>query len=178
MNKRVLRRLFSKLIGIILFILFVIIANYLIAFINEPLFTVIVETLNDSLLILILLSFLYLGKEIFEILEFPYNIPYPIFSAAASVLLLYFLFSLLESINMNPEITEAILLVKYISYLLVIVVVLIVGYLDIISRSRPLPEFKREKPKKVIKKVKKPKKKAKKKQKKKVKKKKAKKKKK
>ncbi|MBT3984927.1 hypothetical protein HOD38_03305 [archaeon] len=155
MHKLVLRRLFSKLIGIILFILFVIIANYLITYINEPLFTIIVETLNDSLLILVLLSFLYLGKEIFEILEFPYNIPYPIFSAAASVLLMYFLFSLLESINMNPEITEVILLVKYLAYLLVIVIVLAVGYTDILSRRRPLPKLKREEPKKVVKKAKK-----------------------
>ncbi len=56
---------------------------------------------------------------------------------------------------MNPEITEVILLVKYLAYLLVIVIVLAVGYTDILSRRRPLPKLKREEPKKVVKKAKK-----------------------
>jgi len=153
-HKKLIWTILSKVIGVILFVLAVIIANYLIPIINSEVYTQVINVLNANLIFLIVIMIFFMLKDIFEILPFPFNIPYPIFNAIATVFFIYFVFSILKYINITPEVTTVIKLLEFIVYPLVFLIIIILGYIDIFSPKKKvrLKKPTRLKPKKVEKK--------------------------
>ena len=105
--------------------------------------------INANLLIIIVIALFYLVKDMLEILPFPFNLLYPIANVIASVILIYFIFELLLLINIMPALTSTLLLVKYVLYVLVGIIVLIVGYWDIFSKREKFKKIKVKQKKKL-----------------------------
>jgi hypothetical protein len=149
MKKLILTTLFRKSLGIIIFLLAVLIANYLTTIFPDPIFLQIMSIINANLLIIIVIALFYLVKDMLEILPFPFNLLYPIANVIASVILIYFIFELLLLINIMPALTSTLLLVKYVLYVLVGIIVLIVGYWDIFSKREKFKKIKVKQKKKL-----------------------------
>jgi len=143
MKKLILNTLFRKSLGIIIFLLAVLIANYLTTIFPDPIFIQIMGIINANLLIIILISLFYLAKDMLEILPYPFNLLYPIANVIASIILIYLIFEILFLINIVPDLTPTLLLVRNVLYVLVGIIVLIVGYWDIFSKRRREQEPKK-----------------------------------
>ena len=129
--------LISGLIGIIFFLIMLIILNYIAVHISSPLFSGFVDLLYANAALIIIFSVLFMFGNIFATFVFPFNLPFPILNAVASVLLVSFILSIMGFINSFYAlgIGTSLELVKLILYPLTFVVVLIAGlYLDILRK--------------------------------------------
>jgi hypothetical protein len=89
------RIIISRLIGLLVFIILLGIANIIAGLVNQNTFNDIINFLNSNFRLVLLFSILFLIGEIFNNLEFPFDLPAPIFNAFGAVLLTEFIFSLL-----------------------------------------------------------------------------------
>ena len=121
----------SRLIGLAIFLILLIIANIL--YIPNSIYSQVINFLNNNLGVIILISvLLYLG-ELFFIFAFPFNLPAPIFNAFGGVFLIVFLFRIFYLIgNMinNPWFFSFDYLKSGI-YLLIFFLIIIFGYVNI-----------------------------------------------
>ena len=132
----ILSVLLSKSLGLLVFLLFIAVANLMVLFIVHPLFLSIVSFLNSNLLLIIALSIVFLIHELFDILDFPMNLPGPLFGAGATVIFMIFAFNLADFVYLVSReplfkfykpYEEAILI-------LVFVITLLAGYLGLMRR--------------------------------------------
>jgi hypothetical protein len=125
----------SKLIGLILFILVVWLANFFIPFINSPMYSEIVNFVNINLTFMIVMSAIFSIGEIFFALPFPVNLPAPLFSSLGTIFLVTFIGRLFQLIGFmtDIEIIEAFRVLSFIIYPLAFIGVLIGGYISIFS---------------------------------------------
>ncbi|MFH1682737.1 MAG: hypothetical protein ABIA37_02985, partial [Candidatus Woesearchaeota archaeon] len=93
---RVWSIIWSKLIGFLIFLAVVLLINIVAYFAKVPFLSTAVEILNSSLWIILLLALFFMLADIFWALDFPFNLPAPIFSAASSLFLVSFIFLLLR----------------------------------------------------------------------------------
>jgi len=115
----------SKVIGICIFLIVLAVLNSLEL---SGIGLAVVQYLNMSLLSIIMFSILlYLG-ELFSIFPLPLNLPYPIFNAFGGVMLVNFLFGLLDVIVIIPFFT----LIEPLVAIVVFVLALVVGYVRIL----------------------------------------------
>ena len=136
-DKTATQALISGLIGIIFFLIMLIILNYIAVHISWPLFSGFVDLLYANAALIIIFSVLFMFGNIFATFVFPFNLPFPIFNAVASVLLVSFILSIMGFINSFYAlgIGTSLELVKLILYPLTFVVVLIAGYISIFSEA-------------------------------------------
>lgn len=132
-KKTVLGVVFSRLIGLLFFLILLAIVNIL-NFSNKV-FLEIVYFLNNNLMIIIMFSIFFFFGELFSIFIFPFNLVCPIFNSIGSIFLLTFLFNILEAIGLSFGFLEP--LIKTIVFL----IVLIVGYI-IIFKNLLIPKKK------------------------------------
>lgn len=136
--KSVASVLFSRLIGFLIFILLIGILNILIPYVNNSTFTSVIGFLNQNIWIIILFSLLMAGGELFSVLVFPFNLPYPLFNAIGSIFLIRFLFNILSFVNsqlVNVTIPEVRITLKQLFTIIaaiVFLIVLISGYVKIL----------------------------------------------
>jgi len=137
-DKTATQALISGLIGIIFFLIMLIIFSYIAAHISWPLFSGFVDLLYANAALIIIFSVLFMFGNIFATFIFPFNLPFPIFNAVASVLLVSFIIRLMGFINSFYAlgIDSSLELVKLILYPLTFVVVLIAGYISIFSKPQ------------------------------------------
>jgi len=137
-----LRALVSGLVGIIIFLLLLVLFRFLADHTSWPLFSGFVDLLIANAPLIIIFSVMLMIGDIFAAFSFPFNLPFPIFSAVGSVLLVSFIIRIIVFINTfySVGISPALDLVKLMIYPLTIIVVLIAGYLSIAAQVR------REKP--------------------------------
>jgi len=129
----VVKLLISRLIGFLVFLALMIVLNILVNYTTVPVFNEFVTFLNNHLVFISWIAlFLVLG-EIFILLRYPFNIPYPLFNSAGALLIVYFFadfFMLLMSYSaVVPDFPFN--NVFFIAGILVFFIVLIVGYYKI-----------------------------------------------
>ena len=136
-NESATQALVSGLIGIIFFLIMLIIFRYIAVHISWPLFSGFVDLLYANAALIIIFSVLFMFGDIFATFTFPFNLPFPVFNAAASVLLVSFILRIMAFIDQFYAlgIGTSLEVVKLILYPLTFVVVLVAGYISIFSKS-------------------------------------------
>jgi hypothetical protein len=129
--------LISGLIGIIFFLIMLIIFSYIADHISSPLFSGFVDLLYANAALIIIFSVLFIFGDVFATFVFPFNLPFPLFNAIASVLLVSFIMSIMGFIDSLYAlgIGQSLQLVKLILYPLTFVIVLIAGYISIFYKK-------------------------------------------
>ncbi|MDN5340373.1 MAG: hypothetical protein PWQ30_1482 [Euryarchaeota archaeon] len=129
--------LVSRVIGIVIFLIVLGILNILAgSYVRAPIFLLVVEFLNASLGLLILISVLFLVGDLFLALPIPLNLPGPIFGAFGAVFLVIFLVRLFLLIGEIAGVEVFSVLEGVLSlpvYLFVFVIALIAGYIGIFT---------------------------------------------
>jgi len=147
MAKSLVWRILLKLIALIMFFVIILVANILAIFINDPFFLEIMGSINSNLGLIFMIALLFFFKEVFEMLPFPLNLPYPLLNAVASVILIAFLFDLITLTGVIPGWNDFLPLRKTIIYPLVVVLALVLGYWSIFrkeqKKKKKLPKFKK-----------------------------------
>jgi hypothetical protein len=134
-RKSVFGLIISKIIGLLIFILAVWLANFLIPYINSPMYSEIVNFVNRNLTFMIVMSVIFAIGEIFFALPFPVNLPAPLFSSLGAIFLVTFIGRLFQLIGImtDVEIIEAFKVLSFIIYPLAFFGVLIGGYISIFA---------------------------------------------
>jgi hypothetical protein len=147
--KGVLKILAARIAGFLIFIILLGAANILTDYIKNEIFTSGVGFINNNFLLIISFTLILMIGEMFEVLVFPFNLPYPIFNATGWTLLLNFLFKIIEIVFSIVDINQSIPLawIYLIISILVFIMILITGYVKIIASL-----FKPKKKEKTIKK--------------------------
>jgi len=135
------KALISGLIGIIFFLIMLIVLGYIANHISWPLFSGFVDLLYANAALIIIFSVLFMFGDIFAAFKFPFNLPFPLFNAVASVLLVSFILRIMAFIDSFYAlgIAPTLEFVKLILYPLTFIVVLIAGYLSIFSKPEKKP---------------------------------------
>ncbi|MFA5856055.1 MAG: hypothetical protein WC867_01755 [Candidatus Pacearchaeota archaeon] len=143
--KSVVNVFVTQLIAFVIFLVLIGIVNVLTYYIENEIFFQVVSFLNSNLILIILFSIIFMIGEMFSVLIFPLNTPYPIFNGTGAFLLVEFIFNVIEfldklvGINLGNIPFE--LLRTAISFLVLIIVV-VVGYIEILNRFRNKKRFK------------------------------------
>lgn len=130
-KKSVPRIMMERLIGLLVFLIALAIANIGLRHVQNNIFIEAVHILNFCVGVIILYSLLFMIGEVLKTLRFPFNIPYPIFSSAGSFFLVVFILNIMLMVQRN--IGQHILPDPFFMLLpfLVALIVLVVGYVGI-----------------------------------------------
>lgn len=126
-----------RFLGFVIFLVLLGIANILVYYVKNEMFSSVVFFLNNNIWLIIIFTVILLIGEIFGYLFFPLNIPGPLFNAVGGVLLVQFVFKLFNFIILLSKANFPLQMsfVEDITMLIVFVVVLVVGYVDIIREA-------------------------------------------
>jgi len=137
-EKTPLRALILGLFGILLFLVALVILRFIAQHTSWPLFDGFVDLLFAHAALIIFFSILFTIGKIFAAFSFPFNLPFPVFNAVASVLLVSFLISLLIYVNdfYSIGIGHALGVVRLFLLPLTLIIVLVAGYLSIFLKMK------------------------------------------
>lgn len=125
--RRIWSIVLSKLVGFLIFLAVVLLINLVSYLIENEFLSAAVKILNSSIWIIVLLAMFFMLADIFWALDFPFNLPAPIFSAASSLFLISFIFLLLGFLGAG-EMLQA---VEFLIYIIVAAIILITGYIKV-----------------------------------------------
>ena len=91
--KSIPKKILLRIFGMVLFLSFLLMANFLPFFTENPLNYQVIQFLNENIGLVILMGVTFLFGEIFNALIFPFNLPAPLFNASGSLLLVAFISS-------------------------------------------------------------------------------------
>lgn len=133
-----LKALISGIIGIVIFLVGLVVLRFIAHHTSWPLFDGFVDLLFAHAALIIFFSILFTIGEIFAAFSFPFNLPFPVFNAVASVLLVSFLISLLVYVNnfYAIGIGHALGVVRLFLLPLTLIIVLVAGYLSIFVKMK------------------------------------------
>ncbi|OGJ20893.1 hypothetical protein A3K73_09330 [Candidatus Pacearchaeota archaeon RBG_13_36_9] len=134
MEDRIVKLLINRVAGFIIFLLVLVLLNIFITYIGFPLIREIVLFFNKNVLTLGIMLLLVVLGEIFMLLDFPFNLPGPLFNAAGAVVIIYFVLDIFELLMQLGEVTLPNIpfgLIFEIIAILVGVVILVTGYISI-----------------------------------------------
>lgn len=125
----------KSFVGLLFLIILVSLANFIP--ISNIYFIKIVEFVNANLLVIILFTILFFLGEVFYLFGFPISLPAPIFQSYASYFLAGFIFKILYLVEelANKEILLIFRSVESVTLILVFVLVLVFGFLKILTRN-------------------------------------------
>jgi len=134
----------SRVFGLVILLIVIWLANILIPYIDNSVYTQSVHFTNANLWLLIVIAIVFLIAEIIRVLEFPFNLPSPLFNAVAAMFLVKFLFRVFDFADSVMEIKVFGFLSQFATsaYLLVLVIVIFAGYISILIKA---PKEKSEK---------------------------------
>lgn len=137
-HKTPLKALVSGIFGILFFLIALVVLRFIAQHTSWPLFDGFVDLLFANAPLIIFFSVLFMIGEIFAGFSFPFNLPFPVFNAVASVLLVSFLISLLKYVDSyyTIGISHALDVVKVFLLPLTLIIVLIAGYLSIFLKLK------------------------------------------
>ncbi len=130
-GKSVLGIVLSKLGGLLLFLIFLAIANAFTAIISSPAYNSFVQFLNNNIGIILLFSIIFFVGGLFSILSFPFDLPYPIFNSFGSAYIIVFLFRLIGFLGGFYPSLLSLMPFRGIFLFLVPLIILVIGYLSI-----------------------------------------------
>ncbi|MHB8164265.1 MAG: hypothetical protein ACYDDV_07925 [Methanoregula sp.] len=123
----------SRMIGIICFLIFVVLANILTYYISNPIYRSGVVFLDENFWFLLIISFIMLAADIFFAFTFPLNLPAPIIRAFGSVFIIAFLLLVFKWIDtvVGTSLYPMVWLMSFVIVPIVFIVVLVNGYFEI-----------------------------------------------
>ena len=145
MTKSAPRIILHRIIGFIIFLILLVIANALIPIFNSNVYSDIINFFNANIILLLILTLIGMVNEIFWSFYFPFNIIAPITGSILGVYIVTFVYRCINFLDIfiknNSNIMTAILPEGIVS-MLVFWIVLIAGYLIILIRQgRPRKEW-------------------------------------
>ncbi len=123
----------SRVIGIIVFLLLLWIANLLTSVIDNRIYTDIVGFLNSNIWLIILIAIFSFLSEIFGLLVFPFNLPTPLFNGLASIFIVAFIIAIIKLIGkiFGTGTFNFFDNISYLIYAAVFVIVIVIGFISI-----------------------------------------------
>jgi hypothetical protein len=91
----------SRIIGIVVFLILVVVLNILLRQITSPFFHAFVIFVNANIWLVLLFSLLFMFADIFRAVFFPLNLPYPLIASFGSVFFIMFFFRFLEFLDIQ-----------------------------------------------------------------------------
>ena len=146
--KEIGHEILTRFIGFLIFLVLLGLVNVLTFYIKNEIFLSVVSFLNVNVWLIVIFSVILLIGEIFGLLTFPLNIPGPLFNAVGGVLLIQFVFKLLEFITKLSKVVINIPLnnVENVVMIVVFILVLVIGYVHIVlDATRPKKRMHSEK---------------------------------
>lgn len=136
----------SRMIGIICFLIIVVLANILTFYVANPTYHSAVNLINGNFWLLILIAVILLIADITGAFEFPLNLPAPLIKAIGSVFLIAFILRVFEWVDSiaSMNIYPSFWLVSFLVVPLVFLLVMAVGYIEIIRRLWCRPDSQNE----------------------------------
>jgi hypothetical protein len=119
----------SKIIGFLVFLIILAIANYLKVYITNEMYYTVIDFIIDNLWLSFLIFIATMIAEVFWVFSFPFNLPAPILSAISSVFIVSYIYRMW--ILVEGFTTTKIVIPIWAIYPLVFWIVLIVGYISI-----------------------------------------------
>ncbi|MFA4826293.1 MAG: hypothetical protein WC593_14170 [Methanoregula sp.] len=132
-NKSLSSVFVSRMIGIIIFLIVVVLANILTYYISNPIYRASVLFLNEHFWFLLLISFILLAADIFFTFPFPLNLPAPIIRAIGSVFVIAFMLLVFQWVDSvaATSLYPLVWLVSFVIVPIVFLIVLVSGYFKI-----------------------------------------------
>jgi len=126
----------SRMIGIICFLIFVVLANILRYYVTNPVYHAGVLFLNDNFWFLLFISFILLAADIFFTFPFPLNLPAPIIKAIGSVFAIAFMLLVFQWIDTvaATSLYPLVWLMSFVIVPIVFIIVLVSGYFEIMRK--------------------------------------------
>jgi len=137
MSRSILRKVLFKAVGFIVFLVIILAVNVVAAILPEPHLVGVVQFLNSNFLLLVLMNLLIFFGDVFSLLDFPLNLPAPIFHAIGGVFIVSFIIKVFELV---AALTEGLVVINLMPiavllYLLVFMIVFLVGYIVILIKA-------------------------------------------
>ncbi|MFH1400592.1 MAG: hypothetical protein ABIH41_03670 [Nanoarchaeota archaeon] len=139
----------ARLLGLLVFLAVLWIVNTTASIWHDDIAQQTIRFLNENALLIIVMGAIFLIADIFDALRFPLNIPAPIISAAGALLAVTVILNLLETLDsaIGTSIGENAGAARPQIYVGIFLIVLVAGYLTIISRAvRTNKQPEQEKP--------------------------------
>jgi len=136
-KKEIVENALYKLLGFVIYIIVIGILNIVALFTSNFGFSVTLSFLNNSIIIVLFMFVALFFTSFFSSMNYPNNIPAPIFNAAAVVIVAWMLLGILNAIN--PELNSRIIGFLFgnslIVYLLIAAFVLVAGYILLLKKK-------------------------------------------
>jgi len=131
------RLILKSLLGFLIFLVVVGALNLINLVIKQAVFNELVVFLNQSIIWIVLFALLFLFGEIFKVMDFPYNLPWPLFDAVASLFLIKFIFDVILFVNgfVNMPFVINLNMLYILISSLTFILVIIVGYIRLLMDS-------------------------------------------
>ncbi len=126
----------TRMIGILCFLIVVVLANILTYYVANPIFHSGVNFINQEFWLLVLISAILLVADLFGAFPFPLNLPAPIIKAIGSVFCIAFILRVFKWVDTvaASNLYDTFWLVSFLVVPLVFLLVLAMGYYDIMRR--------------------------------------------
>jgi len=144
-NKSLSSVFVSRMIGIIIFLIIIVLANILTHYVSDPVYLAGVSFLNENFWLLLFITIIFLVGDLFFASPFPINLPAPIIRAVGSVFVIAFLlhvFQWVDSVTAT-SLYPFIWLLSYVIVPVVFFIVLVSGYFEImrqLCQEQPLEQ--------------------------------------
>jgi hypothetical protein len=126
----------SRMIGIICFLIFIVLANILNFYVSNPVYQSGVTLMNENFWLLVLVATIFLVADLFGAFPFPLNLPAPIIRAFGSVFciaVIQIIFKWVDGIS-GTNLYQFFWLTSFILVPLVFLIVLASGYYEIMRQ--------------------------------------------
>lgn len=118
------------------FVVIMLVANLLTIFIENPSFNEIVSFTNQNISLIVIMAAIFCLAELFEFLNFPFNIPAPLFNATGAIFMVSFIQKVF--LFLGDAINEPLIqtIEEYFPFVsgVIFVVIIIVGYARILIK--------------------------------------------
>jgi hypothetical protein len=127
----------SCVLGLMLFLIFIYLANIFAPTINVPILSQFVLFINENIYVLIGITLLFFAADFIGLLSFPFNLPSPFFRAAGSIFLIAFAVQVCSLVQAFTQIALADIISPFVplTYFLVFVLVLIINLIAILWQA-------------------------------------------
>lgn len=124
----------TRMIGIICLLIAIVLANILMHYVENPIFTSGVTFINENFWLLVLIALILMVGDVFTAFPFPFNLPAPIITAFGSVFFIMFLLRIFEWTDMvtSTTLSSVFSLLAPILATVVFLIVLVSGYYAIL----------------------------------------------
>ncbi len=125
----------SWIFGLLMLLILLGLANLIVPHIGNPTLTALLDFINDSVWLIILISIVFFFSDLFRSFRFPFNFPYPIINAWGASMVVTFAFSILAFLNtlMEMGLVKSIMKLEALVQTIVFVLALIVGYVQVFT---------------------------------------------